>query len=121
MECVLADSVEVFVEDDALEGGAFDEYQIFDDFELFGESDIHEGEAILECCLSYFRNVAVLTEYCTHEMGTGSEHKLRNALKIRTSTEVNSKEEGAHAEGLLSTPTNYSEAGSSPAYLYGTI
>jgi len=34
LECGLVDSFEEFVEDDALEGGAFAEISRFDDFEL---------------------------------------------------------------------------------------
>ena len=37
-------------------------------------------------------NVAVLTEYRTHEMASPSERTLRNALKFGTTGEVNSKE-----------------------------
>ena len=52
MECTLADSSEVFVVDDALEGKAAGERHLFDDFELIGEGDTREGVALLECCLS---------------------------------------------------------------------
>ena len=51
-ECAIANSLEFLVADDALEGGAIGEYLRFDDFELIGESDTREGEAILECCRS---------------------------------------------------------------------
>jgi len=85
LECTIANSLEVFVEDDALEGGAFDEHRCFEDFELIGESDTREGTAVLECSRSYFRNVTVSTEYHFHEMLTASERKLRNALKFRQS------------------------------------
>ena len=52
LECSLADSFEVFVEDDELEGSAFAERLIFDKFELIGESDTREGGAILKCVFS---------------------------------------------------------------------
>ena len=42
------DSLEVFVEDDAFEGGAISEHHLFHDFELIGESDTREGEAFIE-------------------------------------------------------------------------
>jgi len=51
-ECAFADSLEGFIADDALEGGAFDERQIFNGFEFIGESDTREGVAFLECCIS---------------------------------------------------------------------
>ena len=49
LECGIANSLEVFVADDALEGGAFGERQLSNDFELIGQSDTHEGGAELEC------------------------------------------------------------------------
>ena len=49
LECALANSLEVFVADDALGGGAFVECQPFDDFEFIGESDTREGDSSLEC------------------------------------------------------------------------
>jgi len=52
LECVIADSLEVFVADDTLEGGASAEHQLFDDFEIIGESDTREGKGILECSCS---------------------------------------------------------------------
>ena len=52
LECSLADSLEVFVPDDALEGFAFGERQLFDDCELIGESDTREDGAVCECCHS---------------------------------------------------------------------
>ena len=48
MECAIANSFEVFVADDVLEGGAMGERQLFDDFELIGESHALEGGAALE-------------------------------------------------------------------------
>ena len=47
-ECKIVNSLEAFVEDDALEGGAMGERPRFDDFEIIGESDTREGEAGLE-------------------------------------------------------------------------
>ena len=44
-ECGNADIFEVFVADDALEGGAMGENLRFDDFEHIGESDTCEGGA----------------------------------------------------------------------------
>jgi len=87
----------VFVADDALEGGATVERHLFNDFELFGEFDTPEGVAVAECLRSYFRNVAVLTEYHAHEMVTASERKLRHALKFGQSREVDTKEGLSHA------------------------
>ena len=52
LECSLANSPEVFVADDALEGGTFEEHLLFDDFELVGEGDTREGRAIFECANS---------------------------------------------------------------------
>ena len=40
----------LYIADDALEGGAGGVRHFFDDFELIGESDTHEGGVILECC-----------------------------------------------------------------------
>ena len=51
-ECTPPNSLEVFVEEDAFEGGEFDERLVFDDFELVGESDTREGVASLKCCPS---------------------------------------------------------------------
>jgi len=49
LECAMADSLEIFVEDDALEGGAFEESRLYDIFEDLGESDTLEGVATREC------------------------------------------------------------------------
>ena len=57
-----ADSLEMFVADDALQGGAFDEHHLSDDIEVIGEGDTHEGGALIKCSLSNIRNVAVFTE-----------------------------------------------------------
>ena len=46
LECVFAYSFEVFVEDDAFEGGTLAERQLFNDFEFIGESDTREGETL---------------------------------------------------------------------------
>jgi len=54
----------------------------------------------------------VITEYYAHEMVTAKEHSLWNALKFRTSGEINSKEGVAIAEGTELLPPNCSEAGS---------
>ena len=43
---------EVFVPDDAFEGGATRQSSWFEDCELIGESDTREGTAFIECCLS---------------------------------------------------------------------
>ena len=48
LECFLTNSFEVFVEDDAFEGGAIGERHHFDDFELIRESDTREGKAACE-------------------------------------------------------------------------
>ena len=48
MECAKANSLEVFVADDALEGGAFDERQLVDDCEIFGEGNALESVAASE-------------------------------------------------------------------------
>ena len=52
MECLLANSFEVLVADDAFEGGAMGENPIFDDFEHLRENDTREGVAFLECIIS---------------------------------------------------------------------
>ena len=49
MECSFVDSLEVFVADDALEGSAVAERQMFYDFEFIGEGNALEGGAVLEC------------------------------------------------------------------------
>jgi len=49
LECGIANSLEVFVEDDALEGGARGERQLFDDFEVIGEGGALECGTALEC------------------------------------------------------------------------
>jgi len=48
LECAIADSLEVFVADDAYEGGADGKRRSFDDFERIGEGDAFEGVAALE-------------------------------------------------------------------------
>jgi len=53
LECAFADGLEVFVADDAFEGGAFGENQLFNDCELIGESDALEGGATCERCFAY--------------------------------------------------------------------
>ena len=45
LERAIADSLEVFVADDAFEGSAVGERQLFDDCELIGEGDTREGRA----------------------------------------------------------------------------
>ena len=52
MERFMTNSLEVFVADEALEGGAFVEQKLFDYFELAGKSDTREGDAFAECFLS---------------------------------------------------------------------
>jgi len=121
LECASAISFEVFVEDDALEGSAFAERTLFDDFELTRKSDTREGDAISECALSYIRNVAVFTEYHTHEIATLSERHLRNALKFGTSSEVDSQEGVTTAEGLEFAPPNCSEVGAPKGELDGAV
>ena len=49
MKCASANSFEVFVADNALEGGAGVKRRHFDDLELIGESGIREGGTMLEC------------------------------------------------------------------------
>jgi len=98
LEYTAADSLEVFVEDDELEGGAF-----------------------VERPLAKNRNIAVLTEYHTREMVTAIERKLWNALKFGTTGEVDSKEGGAPAEGLLVVPPNYSKVGATQVELNGAV
>ena len=48
-ECAIANSFEVFVADDAFEGGAFGKRHLFDDFQFIGEVDALEGGIALEC------------------------------------------------------------------------
>ena len=55
LECILANSFEVFVEDDVFEGGAIVKHHRFDDFELIGEGNALEGGTSLERVLvNYF-------------------------------------------------------------------
>ena len=63
----------------------------------------------------------MITEYHTREMVTISESKLRNALKFGTSGEVDSKEGGAQAEGLLNAPPNCIKVGTPQEELNGAI
>jgi len=49
LECATANSLEVFVADDMLEGGAGGERQLFDDFEIIGEGNALEDGTGLEC------------------------------------------------------------------------
>ena len=116
-----ANRFKVFAADDAFEGFAIEESNIFDDFELIGESDTREGGATAEYCLSQIRNVNVFTEYRAHKMVTAKERSLRNALKFGTSREVNSKEGRAHAEGVELAPPNCSEVGEPQVELDGAI
>jgi len=121
LECVIANNFEFFVVDDALEGGAMGKYPRIELFELIGESDTREGVAPSECSHSYIHNVAVLTEYHTHEVVTFSERKPLNALEFGASGEVNSKEGGEPAERCPPLPPNCSEVGSPQVELYGAV
>jgi len=69
-----ANSLEVFVADDALEGGAVSECQIFDDFEIIGEGNALEGEALLEC--QFAESFEVLVEDDAFEGGAFDERHL---------------------------------------------
>ena len=97
------------------------EYTRFDDIEPIGESDTCEGGAASECLLSYIRNVAVFTEYYTREMGTTTERIIRNVVKFGTSGEVDLKEGGVIAEGLLVAPPKCSEVEKYQVELNGAI
>ena len=59
LECVTADSVEVFVADNAFKGGAGAKRHMFDDCELIGEGDALEGEAVAECASANSLEVSV--------------------------------------------------------------
>ena len=52
LECQFSDSFEVFVAEDAFEGGATSKRHLLEDFELIGESYTREGDAAAECLLS---------------------------------------------------------------------
>jgi len=52
LERGIANSFEVFVADDGLEGGAFEERTSFDDLEFIGESGALESETVLECVIA---------------------------------------------------------------------
>ena len=54
-------------------------------------------------------------------MDTVTERKRWNALKFGTTGEVNSKEGGAPAEGLLLAPPNCSEVGTPQVELDGAV
>ena len=74
LECVIANSFEVFVADDALEGGAIVKRPKFDRFERIGEGDIHEGGTSLEC--HFVNNFEVVVEDDKLEGGAVSESHL---------------------------------------------
>ena len=116
-----ANRFKVFAADDAFEGFAIEESNIFDDFELIGESDTREGAAIAKCFHSYIHNIAVFTEYHTHEMSTASKRKLWNAFKIVTAGEVDTKEGEAPAECLPVARTNCSEVRTHQVELNGAV
>jgi len=63
----------------------------------------------------------MLTEYHTHEMVTPRECMPWNALKFRTTREVDSKEGRVQAEGLELAPPNCSEFGTPQVELNGAI
>jgi len=75
----------------------------------------------LECPRFYFRNVALFTEYHTHEMATATKRNLWNTLKFGTTREVNSQEGEASSEGLLPPPPNCSEVGIPQVELDGAV
>ena len=52
LEYVIANSFEVFVADDAFEGGTVVERQKLDDFELIGKGNAFEGGTVLECAIA---------------------------------------------------------------------
>ena len=79
MECVLPDSVEVFVADDAFEGDAVGERQPFDDFELIGEGDTREG-ALLECTNANSLEVFVEDDVC--EGGAFTERQRADDFEL---------------------------------------
>jgi len=63
----------------------------------------------------------MLTEYHTHEMGTGTERIPRNALKFGQSGEVDSKQGGAHTEGWVIPQPNISEVMTPQVELNGAV
>ena len=121
LKCATDDSFEVFAADNAREGNAMRKRTLFNDFELIREGDTREGDAVLECSPSYIRNVAVFTEYHTHEMVTISERHLRNALKFGAASEVDSKEGAAIADGLVLVPPNCSEVETHQGEIDGAV
>jgi len=52
LECGLANSLEVFAADDALEGGASTECHLSDDYELIGQGNAIEGGTVLESAIA---------------------------------------------------------------------
>ena len=80
MECATADSLEVFVADDAFEGEAIDKRHLFDDFELIGEGYNLEGRTLLECCRSDSFEVFVADDAL--ECGAMGERQLFDDFEL---------------------------------------
>ena len=80
MECAIADSLEVFVAEDAFEGGAFMERTTFDNFELIGEGNTHEGVAFMECAIA--NSFEILVEDDALEGGAQGKHLLFDDFEL---------------------------------------
>ena len=98
MERGIANSFEVFVADDGLEGGAFEERTSFDDLEFIGESGALESETVLECVIADSFEVFVADDPL--EGGAGVERQLFDDFELIG--ENDTREGGAFLECSLS-------------------
>ena len=80
MECIIANILEAFVADDALEGGAPAERTRFDIFEHIGKSDTREGGAASECMLA--NSFEVFVEDDAFEGGASVERMLFDDFEV---------------------------------------
>ena len=80
LERVIANSLEVFVPDDAFEGSAIGESHSSDDFKLIGESDALESGTLLECALANSFEVFVADDAL--EGSANSERQLSNVYEL---------------------------------------
>ena len=94
MECSLANSLEVFVADDAFEGGAVAEGQIFDDCEIIREGDALEDGTYLKCPIANSFEFFVPDD--AFEEGAFGEHRLFDDFELIR--ESDTREGGAMLE-----------------------
>ena len=89
-ECAIADGLEVFVADDALEGGAFGKRTLTDASELIGEGYALEDGATTHAGVSETGHV-IVNIYAPKEQ-TALKRAIWNARQPRTFGEVDPKE-----------------------------